>query len=596
MSVRSRTFRLFVGIYAQELVDAIYRGALARPADPATRQRCAALLSKSPALSEVLRAALDSSEFRHRSLADLAPELVDALFRSLLERDPEPNARTAYSVEPASKGRLSDIAAEITQSKEFRERLFAVFAPSLTQSAFEALLGPAHGPQAASHYDKPPANSRELGVLLSSIVQSEDFRRTHRASFAREWLQALLRALLGREPALELISSHCKTLQDGADTRAIIDSILNSPDCAQIRTPALAAQLVGAIFSGLLGRAPDPQALAHYTKRIAAEGDIALILTEVIRSDEFARKYPRGLPRRPSMATTISHTTPGFSARDLQIPKVVFLHHPKSGGTTLHHILARAFAKDEICPERFNGLRHFPAGELARYRFFSGHFDLPSVHLIPGCKKIVTMVREPVARLISLYYFQRAHRAEVIEKKGLELARLANKYAMKEFFLAPEVRAHPAINNSLTRILVDTMEGERWEQNARLSATDSEQYAQLALRELSALDAFGLMERYAESTELICAALGFDAPGTIEARQVFDVITTEEPGLRRIEKEPVTGEIRTLIEGLVQTDRQVYARARGLFDERLATHRRRNSAIKARPEGKNERKALVREQ
>src|SRR6184192_3700848 len=54
MSVRSRTFRLFVGIYAQELVDAIYRGALARPADPATRQRCAALLSKSPALSEVL--------------------------------------------------------------------------------------------------------------------------------------------------------------------------------------------------------------------------------------------------------------------------------------------------------------------------------------------------------------------------------------------------------------------------------------------------------------------------------------------------------------------------------------------------------------
>src|SRR5437879_13125625 len=129
MSVRSRSFRLVVGIYAQELVDAIYRGALARPADPATRQRCAALLSKSPALSEVLRAALDSSEFRHRSLADLAPELVDALFRSLLERDPEPNARTAYSVEPASKSRLNDNAAETTQSQELRQRPYAAIAP-----------------------------------------------------------------------------------------------------------------------------------------------------------------------------------------------------------------------------------------------------------------------------------------------------------------------------------------------------------------------------------------------------------------------------------------------------------------------------------
>lgn len=71
------------------------------------------------------------------------------------------------------------------------------------------------------------------------------------------------------------------------------------------------------------------------------------------------------------------------------------------------------------------------------------------------------MLRKPIARLVSLYYFQRAHKMEIVERNNLELARLANKYSMAEFFQAEEVQRHPAVNNAMTRVLVDTIEGER---------------------------------------------------------------------------------------------------------------------------------------
>ena len=642
MSIRSRTFRLFVRFYANELVDAIYDGALARVAGSPTRKEYAGVLKKTRELSNVLHDVLNSEEFRQKSLATLAPDLVGSLFQGLLERDPEPEARAAYSAAVEQTAGLSAVASAIIRSEEFRSRSFAGLAPSLIRSTFQALLGREPEQQAALHYGKTLAGSADLGNLLAEIVRSEEFRRASLAAFAPEWLRALLRSLLGREPEPEAVAAYCKSLMVSGDFKATADAIVRSEEYKKTRSLGTAAELVRAIFRGLLGREPgsqtlslygdtlenkgdvseiitqileteeyrkgsiavlaqdlvraifeglldrppDSAAVAYYQKRLSEGREIAPLLAEIIRSEEFAKKYSLKAP--PRLYKTIrakQRDGASFSTQDLQIPKLVFVHHPKSGGTTLHHILVKAFERDEICPERFNALQHHSAGELARYRFFSGHFDLPSVRLIPGRKKIVTLLREPVARLISLYYFQRAHRPEIIEKNGLELARLANAYRMREFFLAPEIRLHPAINNSLTRILVDTLEGVRWEQDARVDVGDSDQYVQLAIRELSSIDAFGLMERYKDSVELICESVGLDVPKEIESRQVFDVITAEEPGLRKIAKEPVTDEIKELIASLVRTDQKVYARACVLFEERLATLRRRSSAMRTHYDG-----------
>jgi hypothetical protein len=147
---------------------------------------------------------------------------------------------------------------------------------------------------------------------------------------------------------------------------------------------------------------------------------------------------------------------------------------------------------------------------------------------------------------------------------------------MAEFFRNEEVRSHPAINNSMTRVLVDTIEGYRWEEKTNNALPDSMSLLGLAMQELAAFDAFGILERYEDSVELICSVVGgINIPKKIEPRQVLDVIAHEEPGLRPIAKEPLTDEVKYMIEDLVRADRELYRFACTSFEERLAQLRHR---------------------
>ena len=91
-------------------------------------------------------------------------------------------------------------------------------------------------------------------------------------------------------------------------------------------------------------------------------------------------------------------------------PKLVFLHLPRTGGTTLHHLLTAAFPPEQVCPERFMRLRRWPLEELAPFRLFSGHFTISGVDRIPGEKRIATVLRDPRARVISTFQLWRRHR------------------------------------------------------------------------------------------------------------------------------------------------------------------------------------------
>jgi len=574
-------FDLCLRMFAAEAINAVYQGVLRRTPDTQGASAYASQLGRALDLETLLKDVLRSDEFRQKMFAAIAPQLVREAFRGLLEREAEPEDVASYAAMLADKGQIDALLTQIAWSEEFRDRSFVALAPQLVRAAFRGLLQREAEPQGVASYSTILAETHELDALLAEIIGSQEFRDKSFTAMAPELVREVFRGLLQREAEPQAVASYAAAVAEKGQLRAVLAEVARSAEFRDKSYAALAPELVRAAFRGLLDRDPDPQALAAYVERLKEKSALAQVLAEISRSEEFREKrLPAPVAMVDDGAVAGRRPVPGFSAQDLELPKLVFLHHPKTGGTTLHNILVKTFSKEEICPERFNGLRHYAAGELARYRYFSGHFDLPSVKLIPGRKKTITMLREPVARLISLYYFQRAHKPEVVESNGLELARLANTFTMKEFFLAPEVRMHPAINNSMTRVLVDTIEGLRWEQKALANFDDMSQFLQLALRELSAFDTFGVMERYDDSVELICESIGLSVPTQIEQRQVLDVVMEEEPGLRRIEKEPVTDEIRELAASLVETDLKVYVHARTLFEQRLQTLRRRNSALR----------------
>jgi Sulfotransferase family/Domain of unknown function (DUF4214) len=550
-------------IYAADLVRAAYLGILKRECDPEGLATYSEIIRRTVDLAGPLKDLSYSEEHWEKTLDARGPVLVRALYQGLLGREPEPEELQEYAMKLAETHDLAPLLAEIARSDEHWEKTLGVRAPDLVRTLYQGLLGREPENEMLQEYVAQLSENHDLTPILTGIVRSDEHWKMTIDARAPELVRAMYLGLLGREPEPEALQDYTKKLAETHDLVPLLAEIAHSDEHWEKTLDVHAPDLVRAFYQGLLGRDADAKGLESYSKFFAKPNGLTDVLSKMIASQEFKDKHVTKLIRTKQKGNS------DFAAHDLEEQKLVFLHLPKTGGTTLHDLLIQHFDDNVICPERFNGLRHYAAGELARYRYFSGHFDLPTVKLIPGQKRVITMLREPIARLISLYYFQRAHKADVIELNNLELARLANKYSMADFFRADEVRCHPAINNAMTRAFTQCLEGNRREAQTDLSIQYNEPPFAVALKELHALDAFGILERYDDSVALIFSSIGLPLPAKIEKKQVLDVIVEENLGLRKIDKEQVTDEIINFISDLVKVDVELYRQASEIFEQRF---------------------------
>ena len=96
---------------------------------------------------------------------------------------------------------------------------------------------------------------------------------------------------------------------------------------------------------------------------------------------------------------------------------VIFLHLPKTAGTTLNRLIEWEYPLSEmysIDPVFFDWsaahLRKLPLKRLRKTRMFKGHMTFGLHEILPQPATYITVLRDPVDRVISAYYFMRSYK------------------------------------------------------------------------------------------------------------------------------------------------------------------------------------------
>jgi hypothetical protein len=252
--------------------------------------------------------------------------------------------------------------------------------------------------------------------------------------------------------------------------------------------------------------------------------------------------------------------------------RLVFLHLPKTGGTTLHHHFSAAFAPHEICPERGPHLDRIDPQQLAAYRYFAGHFVFDQLRLIPGPVFIVTVLRPPIDRILSVYHFLKRHTAERLATHPLREAELARASpTLLDFLRNPDPEIQYAIDNTMARNLAGGInldgKGGYVFPAAGVGIRISElEIMHRATGNLLRVDVLGHTNALADVYARVALAFGMPQIPTLARLNTREEV---RPGLEAAVQEAVTPEARQEMNRLTSLDRDMFR----LVREHVASRR-----------------------
>jgi hypothetical protein len=177
--------------------------------------------------------------------------------------------------------------------------------------------------------------------------------------------------------------------------------------------------------------------------------------------------------------------------------KFLFDHLPKTGGTAFRTVLEQIFGETNVSPWVSGRSELWAARRYADYPVISGHFHSPiPVNSSASGRTRITLLRHPIDRAVSEYYYYR-NDVERVERN--KLAILAKDYDLYEYAERLEKNRDAAISNFYSRRFASQLSRLLWSNKKVLA---------LAKEALTRYAFVGIQEQFVDTVDVFCCRFG----------------------------------------------------------------------------------------
>ena len=186
--------------------------------------------------------------------------------------------------------------------------------------------------------------------------------------------------------------------------------------------------------------------------------------------------------------------------------RTTFLHIPKTAGTTVLDVMRLWYEPKAVCPSVFeNDLRSLP--DRTSYRLYSGHFGFEAIQeLIPGTR-IFSFIRNPRARIASLYRYWRAHPWDWVNTQDPRHTQHV-RYAKTHSFLDTIRSQAPFILGTMDNSYIRHFVPRNLYRGDNTLAVSEERAYEIAITNAQQLFFIGIVENFSESMCLLAQLMG----------------------------------------------------------------------------------------
>ena len=303
----------------------------------------------------------------------------------------------------------------------------------------------------------------------------------------------------------------------------------------------------------VLGEAVLPPALRGLHAVPAAREQIGkLALLDMLREGAIARPSHRVSSGRISMAD-------GNPLNAWRGPPLSFLHFEKAAGTALIEAVAANFHpwQIDVDPERgtaphlLSAFQPGAADVITRKGLVWGHYDLPALRRLGPERTVITLLREPRDRILSLYYFWRSVQPRLLANGAVNFnVAAAHEHDLLGFLRCRDPLLRPYVDNVYVRRLTGRYVGE-------VSAPMLEE----ATRALATCEVVGTLEHIGAFLTRL-REIGLRVPSNLPSRNTAEGNATAAPHLYRpVAREPMTRAITVELDRLTRFDEVIFRQA-----------------------------------